>query len=367
MARKTIKRTREKKTFLLEVGVEYPPDGLRPVMAKYLEWLAVKGYSETTLTHLENGLILFARWCEDRGLKRPQEVTRAVLELFQRHLFYYRRPNGLPLTARTQGARLSALKGLFKWATRQNHVQANPASELDLPRPEKRLPALVLTPAEAERVLALPNVKTLLGLRDRAILETLYSTGIRRRELSELTVYSVHFGRKTVMVRKGKNKKDRLIPISDRALAWITRYLDEVRPELVVEPDPKHLFLSATGLPLVVEELTTMVGRYVRASGVSETGSCHVFRHTMATAMMENGADIRIIQEILGHELLETTKIYTHLSIEKLRQVYLATHPAAAAAAKTETGDEPAPAPVPPAAQQPAPEEKAPAPEPDDG
>jgi hypothetical protein len=111
MARKTIKRTREKKTFLLEVGVEYPPDGLRPVMAKYLEWLAVKGYSETTLTHLENGLILFARWCEDRGLKRPQEVTRAVLELFQRHLFYYRRPNGLPLTARTQGARLSALKG----------------------------------------------------------------------------------------------------------------------------------------------------------------------------------------------------------------------------------------------------------------
>jgi integrase/recombinase XerD len=174
----------------------------------------------------------------------------------------------------------------------------------------------VLTPAEAERVLALPNVKTLLGLRDRAILETLYSTGIRRRELSELTVYSVHFGRKTVMVRKGKNKKDRLIPISDRALAWITRYLDEVRPELVVEPDPKHLFLSATGLPLVVEELTTMVGRYVRASGVSETGSCHVFRHTMATAMMENGADIRIIQEILGHELSRHEDLHAPLHRE---------------------------------------------------
>jgi len=329
MARKKLKRTKQRKSFLLEVGVEYPPGHLRPIMAKYLEWLAVKDYSDSTIAHLEANLILFAKWSEERALKKPGEVSRGVLELYQRHLFYYRRADGSPLTTRTQSGRLSALKGFFKWATRQNHVNANPASELDLPRPEKRLPSVVLTPEEAERVLSRPEVKTLLGLRDRAMLEVLYSTGIRRRELSELSIYSVNFGQKTVMVRKGKNRKDRLIPITDRALSWVGRYLEEVRPKLVVEPDPKNLFLSATGLPLVVEELTTMVGRYIRASGVSETGSCHVFRHTMATAMMENGADIRVIQEILGHELLETTKIYTHLSIGRLREVYMATHPAA--------------------------------------
>ena len=334
MARQRLKRTSAKRVFLLEPGKTYPANGQRPMMAAYLEWLLVRNYSELTVAGLEKSLIAFAAWCEEREVRTAEEVTRPMMERYQRHLFYYRRANGQPLSSGTQLARLAAPRGFFKWATRQNLLAANPASELDLPRMEKRLPAVVLTPAEAERVLAMPEVTKPLGLRDRAILEVLYSTGMRRRELSNLTVYSIHHGQQTVMIRQGKGKKDRLVPIGDRAVGWVMRYLDEVRPTLVVEPDPKTLFLSAMGLPLVVEELTKLVGEYVRASGVSATGSCHVFRHTMATAMLENGADLRVIQTILGHALLATTQIYTHLSMGKLREVYLATHPGASVAPK---------------------------------
>jgi integrase/recombinase XerD len=331
MARQRLKRTSEKRVFLLEPGKAYAPQGLRPMMAQYLEWLAVRNYSELYVASLEKTLVAFAAWCEEREVRRTEEVTRPMLERYQRHLFYYRRANGRPLAAGTQLSRLSGPRGFFKWATRQNLLAANPASELDLPRQERRLPSVVLTPAEAEKVIAGPKVAMPLGLRDRAILEVLYSTGMRRFELARLTVYSIHVGQQTVMIRLGKGKKDRLVPIGDRAIAWVMRYLDEVRPGLVVEPDPKTLFLSATGLPLVSEELTKLVGEYIRASGVSTTGSCHVFRHTMATAMLENGADLRVIQTILGHALISTTQLYTHLSMAKLREVYLATHPGAKA------------------------------------
>ena len=119
-------------------------------------------------------------------------MTRAVLERYQRHLFYHRKVNGEPLDAVYQHAQLATLQGFFKWATRQNHLPANPASDLELPRMESRLPEAVLTPAEAEKVLSQPDVTKALGIRDRAMLEVLYSTGMRRKELSELTVYSLH-------------------------------------------------------------------------------------------------------------------------------------------------------------------------------
>ena len=355
--RQKLKRTAERRVFLLEPGKQYGPGELRPRMEQYLQHLEVRNYSDTTVYGLENSLIRFARWCDERELHAAAEVTRPMLERYQRHLFYYRKQSGQPLGAITQRGLLSAVQGFFKWATRHNHVPANPASELELPRTEHRLPRAVLTPAEAEKVLGHPDVSTPLGLRDRAILEVLYSTGMRRKELRDLTVYSLHLGQKTVTIRQGKGKRDRLVPITDRAIGWVMRYLEEVRPQLVVEPDWRTLFLSATGLPLVVEELTKLVGEYIRASGVSQSGSCHVFRHTMATAMLENGADLRVIQTILGHVLITTTQIYTHLSLGRLREVYLATHPGAK---QLEGGAEPDAATEAVPAAEPAPSETAP-------
>ncbi|MGH8241662.1 MAG: tyrosine-type recombinase/integrase, partial [Steroidobacteraceae bacterium] len=158
------------------------------------------------------------------------------------------------------------------------------------------------------------------------ILETLYSTGMRRRELMGLSLFDLDRERGTVMIRQGKGKKDRMIPIGERAVRWIDRYQNEVRPGFVVR-DHATLFLTHTGEPFTPNRLTQLVREYIRAADLGKSGSCHLFRHTMATLMLENGADIRYIQAMLGHAELSTTQIYTQVSIRKLKEIHSATHP----------------------------------------
>ena len=153
---------------------------------------------------------------------------------------------------------------------------------------------------------------------------------MRRRELIGLALYDIDRERGTVMIRQGKGKKDRMIPIGERALSWIDRYQSEVRPDLVVGSDPEHLatlFLTHTGEPFTPNRLTQLVREYVQAAKLGKSGSCHLFRHTMATLMLENGADIRYIQAMLGHAELSTTQIYTQVSIQRLKAIHTATHP----------------------------------------
>ena len=317
------------------------PQGLHTWMQRYLEWLRVQNYSERTVENRQLYLGYFIGWCAERGIARPVEVTRPILERYQRTLFHYRKPNGNPLSFRSQHSRLVPVRAYFKWLTRQNVLLANPASELDLPRLEKRLPKHVLSAAEAEQVVNQADVDEDLGVRDRAILETLYSTGIRRMEVIGLGLFDLDVERGTIMVRQGKGKKDRMIPIGERAVAWIEKYVTEVRPGLVVEPDEGTLFLTNTGDPFTPNRLTQLVRNYVDAAEIGKRGACHLFRHTMATIMLENGADIRFIQEMLGHAELSTTQIYTQVSIKKLKEIHTATHPSARvsreSAAVTET------------------------------
>ena len=305
------------------------PQGLHAWMQRYLEWLRVQNYSERTVENRQLYLGYFIAWCAERGIVRPVEVTRPILERYQRMLFHYRKRSGNPLSFRSQHSRLVPVRAYFKWLTRQNVLLANPASELDLPRLEKRLPKHVLSAAEAEQVVNQADVNEDLGVRDRAILETLYSTGIRRMEVIGLRLFDLDVERGTIMVRQGKGKKDRMIPIGDRAVAWIDKYVTDVRPGLVVEPDDGTLFLTNTGDPFTPNRLTQLVRGYVDAAEIGKRGACHLFRHTMATIMLENGADIRFIQEMLGHAELSTTQIYTQVSIKKLKEIHTATHPSA--------------------------------------
>jgi integrase/recombinase XerD len=193
---------------------------------------------------------------------------------------------------------------------------------------EKRLPKHILTATEADRVLNQANVADPLGVRDRALLETFYSTGMRRMELASLKLYDLDLERGTVMIRLGKGKKDRMIPIGSRAMAWIDKYVIEVRPALVREPDDGTLFLSNLNEAFTPNRLTQLVREYVDAASLGKRGACHLFRHTMATLMLENGADIRFIQQMLGHAELSTTQIYTQVSIRKLKEIHTLTHPA---------------------------------------
>jgi integrase/recombinase XerD len=297
-------------------------------MEKHLEALRVQNYSEYTVKNRRVHIGFFVTWCHERGLAEPLDVTRPVLERYQRHLFQYRQKNGQPLSFRSQHSRLVPLRVWFRWMARQRLILNNPASELELPRLGHRLPKHVLTISEVERVLAQPHIFDPLGLRDRALLETLYSTGMRRLELANLKLYDLDTERGTVMIRQGKGKKDRVIPIGDRAAAWIDKYINDARPNLAVEPDDGTVFLSNAGEPFSLDHLSDLVRVHVDAAQIGKRGACHLFRHTMATLMLENGADIRYIQAMLGHADLKTTQIYTQVSIRHLKQIHAATHPA---------------------------------------
>lgn len=301
--------------------------GMAAYVARYLEWLRIHNYAEPTVKNRELYLGYFLVWAAERGLTQPKAITKPILERYQRSLYHLRKANGDPITFRGQHARLVPIRAFFKWLARQNYLLYNPASELELPRLEQRLPKHVLTKSEVEQVLQQPDVSEAMGLRDRAILETFYSTGMRRSELMGLSLFDLDRERGTIMIRQGKGKKDRMIPIGERAVKWIDRYLNTVRPELAIGRGNTTLFLTSTGEAFTPNRLTQLVRDYVNAADIGKSGSCHLFRHTMATLMLENGADIRYIQAMLGHAELSTTQIYTQVSIRKLKEIHTATHP----------------------------------------
>ena len=270
----------------------------------------------------------FLEWCEERGLSEPVDVTRTVLESYQRYLLHYRKSTGDPLSFRSQHARLVPLHVWFKWMAREHYLLHNPANELELPRTGFRLPKAVLSIAEVEQVMEQPNVHDPLGLRDRAILETLHSTGMRRLELATLKLHHLYLERGTVFISQGKGQKDRMIPIGERAAAWVAKYLEASRPSLASAPDDGTVFLYNAGDVMTLDYLTQLVATHVDAAGIGKRGACHMFRHTMATLLLEGGADIRFIEAMLGHADLKTTQIYTQVSIRQLQEIHRATHPA---------------------------------------
>ena len=306
-----------------------PATQLEAMMRDHLQALAVQNYSAYTVKNRQAHIGFFLQWCKERGLTEPVEVTRPVLERYQRHLFHYRKKNGEPLSFRSQHSCLVPLRVWFRWMTRQNHILHNPASELELPRLGRALPKNIFSAQEVERIVQLCEIEEPIGLRDRAILEVLYSTGLRRMEIIALKLYDLSLDRGLLLVRQGKGHKDRYVPIGERAIAWLEKYIREARPQLAIEPDDMTVFLTAQGEPFSRDHLSFAVKERVDAAKLGKTGSCHLFRHTMATLMHENGADIRHIQAMLGHEDIRTTEIYTQVAIRALQKIHAATHPAA--------------------------------------
>ncbi len=259
---------------------------------------------------------------------RPGDVTPLMIERYQHHLFHYRKRNGQPLSLTTQSQALTSVRRWFWWMHRQHHLEHNPTADMQLPRGERRLPRHAMSEGEVEAVLAQADISTPLGLRNRAMLETLYSTGLRREEVLSLQLTDIDRQRGLLLVRCGKGKKDRYVPVGQRALAWIDKYLAEVRPQLQRDAAPPALFLTKNGRAMHPNYFSAMVRKYLENAGVAKAGACHLFRHATATLMLENGADVRFIQALLGHESLRTTQIYTHVSITHLREVHERTHPA---------------------------------------
>ena len=301
----------------------------------YLDQLAVRNYAPGTITGRRDGFKVFLNWCADRDLSRASQITRPILEAYQRWLWKYTKADGKRLGWSTQHARVSALKDLFRWMTKQNVLMHNPASELELPRMEKRLPGAALTLAQVEALMAVPALSDPLGIRDRAMLELFYSCGLRRAELCRLDLPDFNPERRTIHVRRGKGKKDRMVPVGERAVQWVEKYLVEVRPRLCLDTRVAAVFLTGYGGPFNPDVVSRMVSAMMGKAGLP--GSCHMLRHTCATHMLEGGADIRYIQQLLGHESLETTAIYTEVNIRQLQEVHARCHPSGRLATATES------------------------------
>jgi integrase/recombinase XerD len=313
------------------------PKCIAPLATKYLEHLTMtRGLSRESKKSTKNRLHRFVAYCEARGLVHPVELSKEVLEQYQRSVFNHRRKDGRSLRRTTQNQYVIVVRTFFRWLQKERVILYNPAAELELLKEEKALPRHVLRADEVDQVLNAIDVTQPSGLRDRALLETMYSAGIRRFEATKLKVFDLDMERGMLMVREGKGKKDRVVPIGERALSWIQKYLDEVRPFWVLGEDDGALFLSERGTALSLRMMTSIGRRRMEAAGLYQTGdACHIFRHSAATLMLEGGADIRYIQEYLGHAQLSTTEIYTKVSIEKLKEVHEATHPARMKTTKT--------------------------------
>jgi integrase/recombinase XerD len=192
-----------------------------------------------------------------------------------------------------------------------------------------QIPKQIPDEDEIEPILHQTMINGRMELRDRAIVEVYYATGIRRAELAGLDIRDVDFKHQIVTVRKGKGRQDRRVPIAQRALDSVEQYLSELRGRLATVASGEALFLGETGKRIQNSKLTELVGRCIRRSGIGKSGSCHALRHATATHMLRNGADIRYVQEMLGHLCIESTQIYTRVTITDLQGVYSRTHPAA--------------------------------------
>ena len=298
------------------------------LIARYVEALKVEHYALRTCEYRHWTLHEFLHWLDERELEHIHDITPIILERYQRHLYHYRQVNDKPLSLATQRNRLTIIKHFFKWLTRKRIIPYNPSSELQLPRRHKSLPKATLSARDIKKLFTHVLHDGEYGLRDRAMVETFYATGVRRNELVHLNLDDIDLDRQTLMIRRGKGNKDRLLPIHAQACHWVTRYQQELRPQLIKRSDHQRLFVNDHGSPYHPSRLSEYIKRCLQRAGINKEGACHLFRHTVATQMLENGADIRFIQELLGHANIATTQIYTHIALNTLKEVYLNTHPA---------------------------------------
>ena len=298
-----------------------------PYLQRYLEKLNINNYSQDTYQRYDSNIRQFIHWSDERDIDDPRSVTKPILERYQKHLYYSRKSNGDPISFSSQKIKLASLKAWFKWLTQQNYLLYNPASELQMPRTPERLPRYILSLEDIKELMNGVDTNSPEGIRDRAMLELIYSSGLRRKECAGLTEQDIDLKRQTVFIREGKGGKDRLLPLGENACSWLTKYLWDARPELMSTEVIHSLFIDNYGGAYNADCVGRLVKRYLKKASLDVEGSAHLLRHAMATHMLENGADLRYIQTMLGHSDLRATQIYTRVSVEKLREIHRATHP----------------------------------------
>ncbi|MGB7294689.1 MAG: site-specific tyrosine recombinase XerD [Candidatus Aminicenantales bacterium] len=297
-----------------------PRSSAEDVLRLFLDYLSVeKGLSQNTVVSYGRDLRKFFLFLEreKKDWGRADENTLAL---------FVHRQSQAGLGARSRARLISALKSFYRFLLLDGLVDKNPAANLSSPKAWLSLPTF-LTIDEAAHLVLQPDERDLHGLRDRAMLEVLYATGLRVSELIQLRPGNLNLDDGYVICR-GKGGKERVVPLGRAAAALTRRYVDDVRPRLVKKP-VEALFLTRLGSPFTRQGIWKMLREYARKAGLEAKVSPHVLRHSFATHLLERGADLRSVQLMLGHSQITTTQIYTHVSRERLRQVYEKYHPRA--------------------------------------
>lgn len=288
-----------------------------PLVDSFLDslWLE-RGLSDNTLQAYRADLSAFCRWQAQRGGVLQETRTTDILAFLGAHSRN---------SVRTIARRLSSLRRLFQYLVREGQMRHDPTATVESPRLGRSLPKS-LTEPEVEALLAAPVVDKDVGLRDRALLEVLYATGLRVSELVNLRIEQVNLRQGLVRVI-GKGNKERLVPMGEPALQWLTRYIQVARPVLLGKSQEATLFPGRRGKPLTRQAFWYAIKRYAAKAGIRKSISPHVLRHAFATHLLNHGADLRVVQLLLGHVDISTTQIYTHVARERLKRLHAEHHP----------------------------------------
>ena len=302
-------------------------NSFKPFIDEYVQSLKVRNLGKRTINGICWKLDKFVAWLIKTGITQIDGINKEIIRSYQIELYQTINTRGCQNCVSYQNNMLSAVKQFMRFLHERDYIVSDPAKDIQYARQPKTLPRGVLTTSEARRIIHTPDVKTVIGYRDRAILEVLYSSGIRKEEVNNLTLNDVDYHDGFLRIDNGKGGKDRIVPIGRIACRYLENYIKSVRPELIKDPYNNHLFLSLRGGRLSKNMVWELVKKYARKARIRKNVHPHTFRHTCATAMLKNNADLNAIRKILGHESLNTTQIYTHLNITDLKEVHKRCHP----------------------------------------
>ena len=292
------------------------------ILMDYLHYLKVeRGLSENTINSYGIDLKLFLEYLRENEIPSFKQVNKEVIVNYMQSEKNNNKANSSILRS------VSSLRKFFQYLAQEKIIEKDPMLLIDTPKKKQHLPQ-VLTKEEVEKLLHSPNTGQVLGLRDRAMLELMYATGLRISEIINLKLEDLHLTMGTLQTL-GKGHKERIVPVGDEAIKWINRYLEEARPKLLKQKRSNYLFLNFHGNNLTRQGVWKNLKAEVRKAGIQKNITPHTLRHSFATHILENGADLRIVQELLGHADISTTQIYTHLSNKQLADIYNRAHPRA--------------------------------------
>lgn len=306
-------------------------DNLNELLFAFGEHMKVRNYAAATMKGYSRELRKFLAHLRASGITDIKAVSKDMLTAFQVALMEHKAKGKQGYTCCTVALKIRSIKRFFEFLESANHVLINPAEYLKEPLRETRLPRTVLTKEEAMKLLDQPNLSTRVGIRDRTVLEVFYSTGIRLEELINLTIFDCDLQGGMLRVNKGKFAKDRVVPLGRHAVKFLREYITHVRPYFTKKvwstKGQRILFLNKFGSPLSTQVAGLMVRAYAKQAGIKKKVSPHVFRHTFATQLVRNGADITAVQKMLGHSDLSVTQLYTRVAGVEVKETHKDHHP----------------------------------------